>query len=208
MERTSNLHFSSCTECIYQTKDGALDMRTLGNIKKPKFADIPDQDKTKLLTYSYNGCFSYNEGSCKKAAACKKDLVSKTSSVIAIQKDPKFDYSQGISTLEYTNGNDIQVQVFLVCEEKDEQAKGGMIDAKSYGIYILNKCACPGKCKYVAPRGLSGGAVIVIIFLCLLVVYLIGGILYMRYMRGARGVEMLLRLVVYYMVPFLHIKYI
>ena len=65
------LILSGADDCQYQTSAGILDLRTLGYPNRPKFTGVPDSDRLKLLSYSFNGCFSYStKDQCQNAAAC------------------------------------------------------------------------------------------------------------------------------------------
>ncbi|XP_052096026.1 cation-dependent mannose-6-phosphate receptor-like [Mytilus californianus] len=57
------------------------------------------------------------------------------------------------------------------------------------GIYVL-KLTTQHACVKGGSGGLSTGSVILLIFFILLIIYLVGGILFMKFMRGASGIEM------------------
>ncbi|CAF0864078.1 unnamed protein product, partial [Didymodactylos carnosus] len=120
------------------------------------------------------------------------DVKTKKSYLIAIQDNPIFKYNQHISSLEYTDGGDIRVQVLLTCrEEGGDTFSGQQPDHTHYIISIQSRCACPGLCQYTVKKGLTAGAVLVIILICLVTTYLVGGMLFMKFKRGASGFEML-----------------
>ncbi|CAF0861868.1 unnamed protein product [Didymodactylos carnosus] len=181
--------------CVYNTPDGKLDIRTLGNPHSPKFHDIPDQNPHLLATYSYNGCFSYNQDQCQNAAACKKDLPTTVSKLIANQDNVQFQYDKSITQLSYTDGGIQHLTVTFRCNENEEKQSATQTGTDSYVFSFQSKCACPGKCTYKPTKKSSGklstGGIIVIIFVCLVAVYIIGGMLFMKFKRQASGMELI-----------------
>ena len=119
--------------------------------------------------------------------------ATKTDRLIARQVGRTFIYSQGLSTLSYTDGGSILLSVFLLCAEVDT-VKATRNDDSSFFIYVENKCACPGKCAH-KPDGPSGGigfgATFVIILICLVAVYLILGLGFLRFVKHEQGLNLI-----------------
>ncbi|CAF1132819.1 unnamed protein product [Didymodactylos carnosus] len=115
-------------ECIYKTVNGQIDLRTMGNTNGlPKFSNIPDINSTDRVTYSYNGCFPINQEGCTNAAICKKDLSSGVLTVIGVQqqKDLPVLPGVGVTGFLYSGGNNVTVQLFLICNDKEAQKAQG-----------------------------------------------------------------------------------
>jgi hypothetical protein len=92
----------------------------------------------------------------------------------------------------YTDGGDIKLLVFLLCNtDIKETVKAGKNDDKNYFINFEGPCACPGKCTYKEQSSLSGGAIFVIILICLIATYLIGGIIYLRFVKHNHGIDVI-----------------
>lgn len=123
---------------------------------------------------------------------CVANTNSGESTAIAKPSDAEFEDHGNVYTLVYHTPK-AQLTVYLTCREEDEERiNGRQDDHEIFNIYLTSRCCCPGKCHYSAPSGsLSGGAVFIIILLVVLAVYLAGGMLFLRYSRGARGAEMI-----------------
>ena len=85
------------------------------------------------------------------------------------------------------------LSVYLTCiESGPDQITGLQDDPNTYNIYLQSQCCCPGKCIYVDDSGgMSGGAVFLIILFSFGSAYIIFGMLFLRYQRGASGFEMI-----------------
>jgi hypothetical protein len=72
-----NINVIKTDDCEYSTSDGILDLKTLGYADRPKYTNIRDNSPLVLLTYSFNGCFSYTTtDTCRNAAACASKILS------------------------------------------------------------------------------------------------------------------------------------
>ncbi|XP_018322197.1 uncharacterized protein LOC108734927 [Agrilus planipennis] len=60
-------------------------------------------------------------------------------------------------------------------------------DSSTYNLVLFS----PHSCVLLYHRGLSTGSVLLIIFFVCLTVYLVGGVLVLHFLRGARGKEMI-----------------
>ncbi|CAF0782154.1 unnamed protein product [Adineta ricciae] len=189
-----NLYVVQGDNCQYSTNDGTLDLRLFGYKDRPKYTDMHDTTPRTFLTYSFNGCFPYStKDACQNAAACVTDDISKTTSLLARQTNRDFSYNQGVSTIIYTDGGDIKLQVFLVCGV-DEVVSAQKVNDKLYIIHIESKCACPGKCTYTpdkSPNGLTGGAIFLIVFVSILVTYLLVTVVFLRFVKHEQGVNLI-----------------
>ncbi|XP_069111001.1 cation-dependent mannose-6-phosphate receptor-like [Argopecten irradians] len=106
--------------------------------------------------------------------------------VVGTQSSVKFSGNPDDGSLQIQYSANPRVgQVSVVCS--DEEASFVHIsnpNLTTYSFQLKTKYACK-------PSGLSPGSVMLIIFFVLLLVYIIGGILFMRYVRKAQGVEMI-----------------
>ena len=210
-----NIDRADATDCVYSTPDGDLDLRALSLRNRPRFQNIPDTEAQVLLKYSYNPCFSFTtEDPCKNAAACASKMISSSdlpsidmkriclslagtvsgqTELIARQPGRVFAYAQGLSTLTYTDGGNLKLLVFILCSPTPS-VKATRDTNTQYFFYIEDPCGCAGKCTYVPDddeSGLTGGAVFVIILLVVVAVYLIGGVLFLRFARNESGVNLI-----------------
>ncbi|CAF1105071.1 unnamed protein product [Didymodactylos carnosus] len=163
-------------ECVYQTKNGTLDMRTLGYSNgKPRFLDIPDYSKPEQYAYSWNGCFPFNEGdSCLNAAVCKskstahfhcsssrdcnhvsvfltETLTTNETTLIITQNITKTFYDdESYEELDYMLGRNARVGIIFMCERDPNKQHAAAWEVTDYLIvfWIHDKCACPGECAY------------------------------------------------------------
>jgi hypothetical protein len=95
--------------------------------------------------------------------------------------------------MSYTDGSKIISTVFLVCKP-DESFKVSKLNDTSFLFYIESPCVCPGKCTYTPdkpPNSLSGGAIFLIIFICIIATYLIVGVLFLRFVKHEQGVNLI-----------------
>lgn len=106
------------------------------------------------------------------------------------------EYFGGDPYNSHCNGSSRQAAIMIICDENSssDNPKLRVIEEnrnKTSGCYYLfelsHNCVC-----YKEPFitvGLGTGSIIVIIFLCAVFVYLIGGFMYMRFVLGAKGYE-------------------
>ena len=93
----------------------------------------------------------------------------------------------------YTDGAGTIVQVFLVCGTT-ESVQATRNNDKSFLLHIESPCACPGICTYIpdkSPNGLTGGAIFIIILICIISTYLIVSVLFLRFVKHQRGIDLI-----------------
>ncbi|CAF2399827.1 unnamed protein product [Rotaria sp. Silwood2] len=193
-----NIQTITCeSSCVYDVGNGQkLDIRTLGyaNGKQPKYNNIPNTSPVKS-SLSWNGCFSYSKsdgGDCINAASCSTNLKAGVSTIIAKQSDVEFEHHDNVNLLIY-HSSDRLLTVYLTCIDADEDTVNGrQDDGRTFNIYIQSRCCCPGKCHYSPNSGsISGGAIFIILLVSILFVYLIGGMIFLKFGRGAAGTDMI-----------------
>ncbi|XP_060076813.1 uncharacterized protein LOC132556417 [Ylistrum balloti] len=146
-------------------------------------------------TYIYSPCIATGEpcgdGSFTDIAMCQIRKGSPSANwVVGTQASAKFTGSpdDGSLQIEYTAfSQDITRtgQVSVVCSDEEASFSHLGTGVTVYKFQLKTKYACKPN------TGLSVGSVLLIIFFMLLLVYIIGGILFMRYVRKAQGVEMI-----------------
>ncbi|XP_068670726.1 uncharacterized protein [Montipora foliosa] len=177
--------------CSCSTDKGKISLWELAGTGKPRFSEIPTDSKDN--TISWNPCSSYSEGKCVDVAAC---LKFNGESGIAKQNTATCVLRDGECALNYTGERKFfitmptNVSVKLRCDESQD----GKVDPvniqklKIFTTILHSKYACP-----IAPplpsgsHGLSLGSILVIIFFCLVIVYITSGILVNKYIRSVEG---------------------
>ncbi|XP_052812123.1 uncharacterized protein LOC128239529 [Mya arenaria] len=193
--------------CTMTDGSGIVDLTSLASKTdgQPTFKDVMEQEEG--YYYSYSPCGSFSEVECKQATACVLDQNKKQSQQIGDSGRAAFQYDAdaGNVVVAYTAGTGVLklTTVDLICDEsacdptftpKGEQGAG------QFEMMLKTVCACPGKCDSKGPTGdckggsgasggLSGGSILLIIVFGVLVSYLIGGILFMKFVKKAEGSE-------------------
>ena len=109
---------------------------------------------------------------------------------IVRQSDAQFEDHPDVNVLVYQSGTKT-LTVRLMCRDADEDTvKSRQESPEIYVIDVQSRCCCPGKCKY-SSGGMGAGAVLVILFLSILVVYVVGGMIYLRVRVGASGIDLI-----------------
>ncbi|XP_013380064.1 uncharacterized protein LOC106151379 [Lingula anatina] len=181
-------------DCSCQMDDGSglVDIATLGRTDgKPAFSGL-DPNSVK---YSYNPCYPFTDGACENVAACQN--LQNQNIPIGKQDGSLWNVDPASNELivtytQNTTGQEQVTIVTLVCNKTitdtaDYIAIGTVTGNAPYFLSISHKCACPGLCT----PGLSAGTVIIIVFFCVLAVYLIGGVLYTKFVKKSTGMELI-----------------
>jgi hypothetical protein len=93
--------------------------------------------------------------------------------------------------------------VILKCDENEEGSLTFIstfpnVNEKytNYTLQLSSKCCCPGACPSEPSGGgggghggLSVGSILLIVFFCLLFVYVVGGFIFLKFVRKAEGIE-------------------
>lgn len=119
--------------------------------------------------------------------------MSKTDRLIARQANRKVSYNSGVMTIGYTDGVSTALSVFLICKTT-ESIQATKIDDNSFMINIESECACPGKCTYSPDSTsgqLTGGAIFVIVLLCVMMTYLVISVLFLRFVKHEQGMNLI-----------------
>jgi len=81
--------------------------------------------------------------------------------------------------------------VVLTCiDSNQDSTKGRQDSGEEFHIEIQSRCCCPGRCQY-SSGSIGGGAIFVIILVVILFVYIVGGMTFLKFSRGATGADMI-----------------
>lgn len=96
-----------------------------------------------------------------------------------------------VNVLVYHHG-DTLLTVVLTCRDSDQDTVNGrQDDPQIFHLDVKSRCCCAGKCQYSGDSSLSGGAIFLIILVVLLFVYIVGGMIFFKFVRGATGPDMI-----------------
>ncbi|XP_035689605.1 cation-dependent mannose-6-phosphate receptor-like [Branchiostoma floridae] len=124
---------------------------------------------------------------------CQKSTDGQTTYSLGSQDSAAFTGDNTTVKLGYTGPapDNRQSEVTLTCTSGATQftVLGEDTSVSIYKFELKSPCACPGASASCNSSGISGGWVFVIIVLVVLVVYLVGGIIFMSLVKKASGAE-------------------
>jgi len=178
----------------FKSKDGTVSMGMCGQQAKPCLNKFATQSfMSQFATSALATCTS-------EAAFWPQALTFKEGDSLKKYVDPDTKKSKGF-TLKFNNGDycyDItrerEVTINFICDEQEYPKDGFTFTETSTCIYQVDfptKHACedPGN---PMSGGLSGGSIMIIIFLVLVFVYCVGGVVYAkRFQTGKEGMELI-----------------
>ncbi|KAK3578738.1 hypothetical protein CHS0354_010119 [Potamilus streckersoni] len=202
--------------CACKSSNGTIDLSPLS---KPPPGDlsrfttkIGDDPRNPNAIYHYNPCNPMKvacstDSKCAVCQQVNKDqnysAGSQSSAVMA--GDP--DIGQLNITYQYNGRTSV---VKIECDQSQEGVFEPDPGEKELLIYIFKLRTKYGCYSYPAPpnsepghNGISIGSILVIIFFVLLLVYIVGGMLFLHYVRGAQGIETFPNLAFWKELPFL-----
>ncbi|CAF3816470.1 unnamed protein product [Adineta steineri] len=184
--------------CIYKLNGkGVIDLTSVGRIDGTPGWKRITPEKTDGHVYSYNPCHSFTETACIDVAGCQ---VYATDEKVAYSLGPqssvqwKTTSGQDIPTLVYISDEKRSLSVDLRCLNSGESDKlevhGHDLVTGLYTMTLSSKCACWDGCKDSSkPKGLSGGSLVIILFMVLVVIYLVAFMSYNKFRRQATGIN-------------------
>ncbi|XP_033762957.1 uncharacterized protein LOC117344335 [Pecten maximus] len=193
------------SSCSCECSGGAMDLKP-GAIQGTKFQDVASTDGS---LYSYNPCYSFDQSdpslppqfdNCKSVAACQLVPGQQIQLYdIGTQESASFSYKDGASLGQANLGEVLTVNyvatdnartttVILQCDSTEEFLPVGEIPDSKPPVYVF-VYSTPNAC--LKPLGLSAGSVLIIIFVCLLAIYLVGGVLFNKIKKGNSGKDLI-----------------
>ncbi|XP_077979001.1 uncharacterized protein LOC144434424 [Glandiceps talaboti] len=191
--------------CTCQLDDGTeINLKPIAkNDGTARFLDVKGQESANSYYYSYNPCFDFTEsGDCSKVGVCQKNQDASPALYYDLgdQTSATFKQSGNDIILEYKGSGTADPtlrtsQVRLLC------ANAGSTDTLiAYGetyigsvIYtfdLVSTHCCPTT-NSGGSGGLSVGSILCIIALVLVIVYIIVGVLVMKFVKHEEGVELI-----------------
>lgn len=183
--------------CSCKTSDGVVDLSALAS-----FTNVKD---TEGYLNDWNPCVARPCGSLPSSdvSICQTEVSkpgAKANSYInGFLSTASFIGEAGKNLMLHYTGDNVtgtttlrQSSIYLICvpdstARNELTAKGESTPGNVNYVFILRS---PHAC--LVPNGnLSAGSVLLILFFVAVMVYLIGGILFLRFYRGASGVEMI-----------------
>lgn len=196
--------------CVYRTESGGV--INLTSIAKPfsyRFVNSTGNttgDATFKYTMYYNPCYDFDLPEelspkiCDNVAVCVKTAINDTETGYSnFGKVESLVYKKSTTvTLNYSNSKN-ETHVLLGCmlglksPYLDITSMNAVNnESNSLSMTLYSECACVDKCLWKDSKddeGISTGSVLLIIFFVGVFVYLFGGMLFLRVVRGASGAE-------------------
>ncbi|KAL5007419.1 hypothetical protein ScPMuIL_016225 [Solemya velum] len=184
------------TSCSCETGTEILDLQPLSSGANPRFT------VTGNYVYTYEPCVGITGGcgdEVTDVAVCQKSkqVPPAPPFVVGFQSKAKFiiDTEKNQWNLTYKNNKLTPVRttrVMLTCVDSIEGELRIISEDKPEGEYMFelrSKYAC--RILITLSEGVSTGTILLIIFFVLVFCYLVGGMLFLRFVKGARGMEMM-----------------
>ncbi|XP_077979002.1 cation-dependent mannose-6-phosphate receptor-like [Glandiceps talaboti] len=192
-----NINARTCTKtgvCSCKLDDGnVIDLKAVGlQNNEPRFKD--EKSTGDDYFYSYNPCYPFSETSpCTDVAACQKttDGLGADYYNLGKQESSEFIMQGNDIILQYTGDEERTSQVKLVCSDsKDELVAHGETGSgtKIYTFDLKSRHCCP---PGALSEALSIGSILCIIALVLVIVYLVGGVLFMKFVKKETGSDLI-----------------
>ncbi|KAL9966513.1 hypothetical protein ACROYT_G024599 [Oculina patagonica] len=205
---------SKCTKvdvCKCSTDEGTIDLTSLAATGSdvPRFKNVTVKGGEKLhLKVSWNPCNKWSQAdipgvtqknTCTDIAVCY-NVARFVLADIGEQETADFSYSStsGTCVLSFKGKaipggteSSSSTDVILQCDPHEEGKLESVTDPIQQDdlfqmpLTLRSKYACPVK------SGLSTGSILIIVFISLLVVYLVAGILFNKFHKGATGKEVI-----------------
>ncbi|XP_022079585.1 uncharacterized protein LOC110973228 [Acanthaster planci] len=200
-------------DCSCRIPDGKeINIRSLGynGSRAPRFGFAQAWGPWE---YAYNPCYAWTDSNkCRNIVACQQSTDFLSEFAIG---DPTATWTHDDRNynIEYSSLGDDNITrtsvVKLVCDVKADEPTLEMFGFSpvgpahvEYDFTLTSKCACPGFCPSSTATNkptfnplhcgmISPGSVLFIIVPVLIVVYLVAGVLFMKFVRHAEGTELI-----------------
>ncbi|XP_078703454.1 uncharacterized protein LOC144928648 [Branchiostoma floridae x Branchiostoma belcheri] len=195
---------ATACSCTMSDGSGTINLQYV-ETGKPTYKDQVAQVQKDDYLYSWNPCTPFTEGpsgdqdSCTDMAACQisKDqsnffgLGTHDSAQFAADTDPD---SGGlvVSVVYQAASSGRASEVLLKCTTGATVFTVlGELQQGQYIFQLESPCCCPGAVSGCAGGGISGGSIVLIIAASVIVVYFVGGMIVMKFVKGAQGLEII-----------------
>eukprot|EP00118_Oscarella_pearsei_P004255 m.17913 g.17913 ORF g.17913 m.17913 type:complete len:248 (+) comp27565_c0_seq3:34-777(+) len=178
--------------CKCKAGSKMLDLNPLQNGTVPRFSHVFDGQ----WYYDYNPCANFSNDFCSNAAICQMSANSSDGTGFNCgTADTSFGNTvdDGKLYIDYTGGDAVgntsrMSRVICICENEEE----GVLEAFGDGGTLQYDFTLTSKyCCLVAVNGISPGSILLILFFSALFLYIVVGILVMKFGRGAEGKEVI-----------------
>ncbi|XP_076437068.1 cation-dependent mannose-6-phosphate receptor-like [Babylonia areolata] len=184
--------------CSCQSPDGLIDLSPLDGHGSPRFKDRPATGSDTNL-YSWNPCSPFSEQpQCQDVAGCQVTSDRSMSYSLGTQDSATFSESGGAVSVQYSaqDPSSYVTRTLVVSLECHPDAIPGSLEVAgelvtlSYVMTLKSCYCCPGaSCQ--SGGGISVGSVLLIVFFSLLIVYVVAGVLYMKFVKKSEGKELI-----------------
>ncbi|XP_067122345.1 cation-dependent mannose-6-phosphate receptor-like [Centruroides vittatus] len=180
--------------CSCKFKNGSIiDLSSVAPANGDKWSAKAKNDKDHSV-YFFNPCNEFSmDGGCSHVTVCQKQGTS----YYALGKSNRmFTYNYTINRLEIQYQISERItNVTLICTDGPTKFEAyGETNPGSSMTYLMtlySKCACPDGCLQSSADGLSTGSVLIILLVTFSCIYFLGGMAYLKIVRGASGFEMI-----------------
>ncbi|XP_022079554.1 uncharacterized protein LOC110973212 isoform X2 [Acanthaster planci] len=193
----------SC-KTITDSGEQAINIRRLGSqdeAEAPRFG-FKQYNPAEPWEYAYNPCYPWSDGTtnCKDVVVCQRSVYH-----------PDQTFGLGDASANWTDdGTHYYIvhthttrttYIKLRCDASAKTPKFDYYKDQSseYTFTLTTECACPGTCHSLPPTAppptgsmpstLSIGSILCVVASVLLLVYAVGGVLFMKCVRHAEGME-------------------
>ncbi|CAF0879738.1 unnamed protein product [Brachionus calyciflorus] len=185
-----NIKVEKLSNCIAKLDDGSIiDLSSLDNPSDP----LSTLDDTKKFEFEYNPCSPIvcDPNSLKTSAVCQKQLNSHLEYNCGDQSTAAFSFQDSL-IITYKSASRTSI---VICECSDDQKLDYLSEGpkQKYQLKLSSPCCCPDKCSGKKPskggNGLSLGSILMIIFFSILIVYIAGGFIFLKFVQKKSGTE-------------------
>ncbi|CAF1091801.1 unnamed protein product [Brachionus calyciflorus] len=186
LNNTKNLKFTQLSSCKVQLDDGGLiDLTSLDNPSKPRTDTDNDYD------YKFNPCSPITciSGARPTSAACQISTDGKVQYNLGDQSTAVLTYSSNL-LMKFSSGEKTTI-IQCLCDNSEKFSFSEERPINTYKFTFSSPCCCPNGCSGKKPEkgGLSFGSIILIIFFSCVAAYLIGGFVFLKFVKKASGTD-------------------
>ncbi|XP_013380070.1 uncharacterized protein LOC106151385 [Lingula anatina] len=181
--------------CEFDDGSGRVDIRGLG--KQDGTPAFSANEPNNYWNYQYNPCYPFSQGAyCQNVAVCQKSSGGDYGYPIGRQDSAEwsFDPKTQQVQVQYSESTGLKESTIVTwkCDPGvtgDATYKANTGNTSPYTLTVTHASACPS--HNTGNTGISGGTVLIIVFVVLLLVYVIAGIIFNKVRRQASGAELI-----------------